>query len=228
MQDQVAALRWVRNNIAGFNGDPDHITIFGESAGGTSILVHLSGNDTRGLYRQAIVESGPLWTNGSELNIISTKADAEQYGAEYAKSLGYEDPDAIKNMRSVDAWTHVNATPWSASAFWDVHTLRFKPTIDGGLIPEGPEKIFLEGRQNPVPLIIGTKSDEGSTLATNTGMNVTRYKQYVRDHFGEYAAEVLDKYPAATPEEVQIQMERILTVLILRVRQSLLPGPSRS
>ena len=211
LQDQGAALRWVKKNIGGFGGDPDRITIFGESAGATSVLVHLVTNDTRGLYRQAIVESGPLWTNGSELNIISSKAEAEQYGVEYAKSLGYEGPDAIKTMRSLDAWTLVNATPVSASEFWQVQMLRFKPTIDGWLIQEAPEKVFFEGRQNPVPLIIGTNSDEGSTLASNTGMNVTQYKQYIRDHFDEYAAEVLEKYPATTTEEVQQQMERIMT-----------------
>jgi para-nitrobenzyl esterase len=211
LMDQAMALRWVKNNIAGFGGDPDRITIFGESAGGTSVLLHLADNDTRGLYRQAIVESGPLWTNGSEINIIRMKADAERYGEEWTKNLGFEGPDAIARMRGLDARTLVNATPRSTSVFRDVHTLRFIPTIDGNIIPEEPEKIFLDGRQNPVPLIMGTNSDEGSILAANSGLNVIQYRQYIRKHFGEYAPEILEKYPASTPEEVQQQMERIMT-----------------
>jgi len=211
LEDQAMALRWVRNNIAGFGGDPDRITIFGESAGGTSVLVHLAGNETRGLYRQAIVESGPLWTNGSTISIISTMPEAERYGEEFAESLGYTGPDAIGRMRNVDVWTLVNATPPASSAFWEIRMLRFKPVIDGKLVPGKPETIFLEGRQNPVPLIIGTNSDEGTVLAAGTGMNVTEYQRFIRSHFGEYAGDVLDAYPATTPEEVQQQMERIMT-----------------
>ena len=63
--DQIAAMQWVQRNIGAFGGDPSQVTVFGESAGATSILVHLVSPASTGLYRQAIVESGPLWTNGT-------------------------------------------------------------------------------------------------------------------------------------------------------------------
>ena len=210
--DQIAAMQWVQRNIGAFGGDPSRVTVFGESAGASSILMHLVSPESTGLFRQAIVESGPLWTNGTTFNIIAPRAESEQWGEEYAQSLGYSGPDAIQQMRKVSSQDLVNATPWpSSSSFWLVTTLRFLPTIDGWLIPDSPDTLYRLHRENPVPLIIGTNSDEGTTLAGNASMSVPEYEKFIRDRVGKDAGTVLAQYPANSTEEVQLRLERIMT-----------------
>ena len=209
--DQIAALQWVQRNIGAFGGDPSRVTIFGQSAGGKSILIHLVSPQSTGLYQQAIVESGPFWTNGITINIVSPRADAEQWGEEFAQSLGYSGPDAIRQMRNVSSGDLVNATPWPASSWENTHTLQFEPTIDGWLIPDSPDTLYRLHRENPVPLMIGTNANDGSTLSANANMTVPEYVILIRNYFGNDADAVLAQYPANSTEEVQLRLAQIMT-----------------
>ncbi|WP_319578356.1 carboxylesterase/lipase family protein [uncultured Methanospirillum sp.] len=209
--DQIAALEWVQKNIGSFGGDPSRVTIFGQSAGGESILIHLANPQTKGLYQQAIVESGTFWTKGAEIDALYTKSDAEQLGLAYAKSLGFSGPDAIEQMRNLSYQDITNATPWPASSFKMVNTPHFEPTIDGSVLPEAPETVFRENRQNPIPLIIGNNADDGTTLAAGANMTVPEYSTFIESRFGNESSAILEKYPANSTDEVQLRLEQIMT-----------------
>ena len=212
LMDQQAALAWVQRNIGAFGGDPSRVTIFGQSAGGESVLIHLVSPQSKGLYQQAIVESGPFWANGPTIDNVHSKADAEQFGVEYAQSLGHSGPDAISQMRKVSYQDLINATPWPSSSWQLTHTLHFEPTIDGWLLPDSVDALFLLHRENPVPFIIGTNADDGSTLSANANMTVPEYKTFIRDYFGKEEGDaVLVKYPANSTAEVQLRLSQIMT-----------------
>ncbi len=209
--DQIAAMQWVQRNIGQFGGDPSRVTIFGQSAGGESILIHLVSPQSKGLYQQAIIESGTFWTRGAEIDALNSKANAEQLGETYAQSLGYSGPDAIAQMRKLSYQDLTNATPWPASPFQMVNSRHFEPTIDGWLIPDSPDTLFRLHRENPVPLIIGTNADDGTTLAADANMTVPEYRIFIKNRFGKGADAVLLKYPANSTADVQLRLERIMT-----------------
>jgi para-nitrobenzyl esterase len=209
--DQIAALEWVQQNIEAFGGDPSRVTIFGQSAGGESILIHLANPQTKGLYQQAIVESGTFWTNGAEIDALNSKADAEHLGETYANSLGFSGPDTIPQMRNLSYQILTNATPWPSSPFQMVNSRHFEPTIDGWVVPEAPEEVFRRHGENPVPLIIGNNADDGTTLAADANMTVSEYRTFIQNRFLEEADLVLEKYPANSTQEVQLQLEQIMT-----------------
>jgi para-nitrobenzyl esterase len=209
--DQVAALQWVNRNIGAFGGNSSRVTIFGQSAGGESILIHLVSPQSKGLYQQAIVESGTFWTNGAEIDALYTKSDAEQLGETFAQSLGYSSPGAIAQMRTLSAEKIADATPWPASSFQMVNSKHFEPTIDGWLIPDSPDSLFRLHRENPVPLIIGNNINDGTTLAADANMTVPEYRTFIRNRFGIGADATLAQYPANSTAEVQFRLQQIMT-----------------
>jgi len=144
--DQIAALKWVRRNIKAFGGDPDNVTIFGESAGGWDTLTLMTTPAARGLFAKATVQSGGGWSAPVSL------AEAEADGVGVAKTLGLPDDATADQLRGLPVEALVAARG------------RFNPIVDGRLITENATQAFARGDEAPVPLIIGSNSWEASLL----------------------------------------------------------------
>jgi para-nitrobenzyl esterase len=185
--DQIAGLQWVQRNVRAFGGNPENVTIFGESAGGLSVSALLVSPLTKGLFHKAIVESG----SGAQ---ITTLEAAEAAGQQLLRKMGLESgPELLRKLR---------ATPWSA--FPDAQNYRGAPTLDGWAFTEHPKDAWAAGRQHNVPMIVGCNRDEATFFTARDGAvpaTVAEYRKSITDRFGEKAGEVLALYPATTDEE---------------------------
>ena len=143
LADQIMALRWVQDNIAKFGGDPKNVTIFGESAGASDVNALIASPLTKGLFVRVIAQSGPA---GAGLAL----ADAEKRGVDFAASLGFTGDDALAKLRGIPEKELIVK---GARAGLGI-------TVDGWVLPEPATKIYAEGREQKVALLIGNNSQE--------------------------------------------------------------------
>ena len=186
LKDVLLALRWVRDNISGFGGDPDRVTVFGESAGGGLVTTLLATPSAEGLFHRAIAQSSPA---SSVYGVERAKSVAERF----ARELGIDPsaPDAAATLRaaSVDQIIDAGMAVYAAVPDSEPGVLAFAPVIDGDLLPEAPVTVLREGRGLPVPLLIGTNKDEASLFKFMKSPLIPITDDRLRQMFTDMAAD---------------------------------------
>ncbi|MFA5182491.1 MAG: carboxylesterase/lipase family protein [Syntrophales bacterium] len=212
--DQIAALQWIRNNIGAFGGDPDRITLFGESAGAASISLLMLSPPARGLFHRAIMQSATATTLPYIMPLANGSYDqARETGRKLAAGLGCEKGrDALAAMRAKTPEEIMAAarSPLDDIAFSN-EGLLFAPVYDGRLIPGRPEILLAQGTQPQMPVIIGTNKDE-ATLFTGD-LSYKTYKGWISKHFGSNEKEIEKIYPLGDETDFLSAANRFLTAL---------------
>ena len=194
--DQQAALRWVRDNVAHFGGDPGTVTIAGTSAGGQSVGFHLVSPGSAGLFHRAIIQSAyptSRWRNDAE---------AKEQGNAFAANLGCTNAlEVLSCLRSASRNMVLTALSQGAQQVREPAGRTFwEPSIDRVVIPDQPRVLFESGNFQHVPTIIGFNRDEGwgafITRSFSSGVTLEEYEAWVQTEFGPDAPAVLGIYPA--------------------------------
>ncbi len=183
--DQIAALKWVRNNIERFGGDPNNVTIAGQSAGAASVAFLVASPLAHGLFDKAIAQSGagilPRSPGAGGLSLSSLET-AEKEGLRVSNELGAVSVNELRDLSALDLFNKVR--------------FRGHPIADGYVILESVHKIYRDGKQNTISLLTGWNQDDGIVMG---GFQSSEdYKNDIQEQWGKSAIQLLKYYPATT------------------------------
>lgn len=192
--DQVRALEWVRDNVANFGGDPENITLFGQSAGGISVCGHLVAKKSRGLFDRAIMQSGgcPLFLRWLKQKKRGMESAVTQ-GQRIAKKLECEGKglSCLRSKSTKEIFDKLKLTyqPYGEGE-------QFGPIVDGAVFDKPIWKHLEAGEAADVPLMAGATADEGTLWGVNyQGMSEKKYQTWVQDNFPDRSMGILKEYP---------------------------------
>jgi para-nitrobenzyl esterase len=182
LMDIVAALKWVRANIARFGGDPDNVTLYGQSAGAVAISLLQASPMAEGLFHRLIGQSGGYTLGGP----LPTLTATERKGIATAEKLKSPTVQALRNLGGDAVMAADNS---------------YVPIVDGFVLRSDPAETFGAGRQMRVPALVGANADEGTPYPV--GMSAAAFADHARARYGQRADALLALYPARTEEEAR-------------------------
>ena len=204
LKDQIAALEWVQRNIEAFGGDPNNVTIFGESAGGTSVHALIASPRSKELVHRGIAQSP--WVTGSNYaqldKALPTVGSATENGRQWVDTH-FDGIDSLAKLRGLGAEDLFRAQ----EAGYAVAV-----TVDGDFMPAHAVDAYRRGEQQDVPVIAGTNTDEGTIFQGILPFNTPEgYRAAMEEQFGDHATTILELYPATDAGSLFAAKNQLIT-----------------